>query len=364
MRHREVALLKLASSMLCSVDGCDKASNTRGMCRRHSYKLSRYGDPLKPCGGRDPISVTHPGLCKDLVDPKDSLLTKGSNKKVAWKCAAGHVYYSPVSNRALHQTGCNICKCVNVLVSGVNDLATKFPEIAKDADFDPSSVIAGTRRKLSWKCHKCGCCWKASGARRTYNKTGCPACAGVRVYPGVNDLATARPDLAKELVDKSLATKITACSSRVRPLWVCGKCSHIYRSRVSFRYQGVGCPKCFPGGGFRSSFTEAWVYLLHRDGQQKVGITGRIQRRIKTHAKNGWSCVDVKRVSPSDAQAIEAQCLYVLDQLDIPRGSKAFRDRFDGHSESWQTVDWWADSLDCFTRKLYSDVWDKVFSAS
>lgn len=349
--------------MLCSVDGCDRASQTRGMCRRHYNKKRRYGNPLATCGGKDPIALTHPHLVCELVNKQDGMLTKGSSVKVMWRCPAGHTYKSAVCSRAIHGTGCFQCNSPFTLKPGINDIATRAPQIAGEFLGDPSAVHAGTRKKYGWCCSVCRFVWKASPDTRAREGTGCPACAGMVVREGINDMQTVRPDLAKELLDKTLATKITGCSSRIVPSWVCSTCSHVYKCRVSNRARGVGCPECIPHGGFSKKYTRAWLYLLHRDGQQKVGITGQVKRRIKdTHSKNGWQCIDIRLVNAADAEAIESQCLYVLDALGVPRGAQAFRDKFEGYSESWQTVDWWADSLDCFTRKLYSDVWDKVFS--
>ena len=62
----------------------------------------------------------------------------------------------------------------NVVV-GKNDLATTHPLLAKEADgWDPKTVIAGTGKKLNWKCskdHK----WEAAGSNRVKG-SGCPVC--------------------------------------------------------------------------------------------------------------------------------------------------------------------------------------------
>lgn len=354
---------QLLFNAFCSVDGCYCGVERKGLCKKHYRKASRYGDPLAPCGGKDPISVTHPHLVDELVDKRDAMLTKGSAKKVKWHCPNGCIYLSPVFNRS-RGTGCNLCNCVTVLKVGVNDLATRFPELAKEALFDPTTVMAGTRKVLDWRCSKCRYVWRASGSKRTdgVRATGCPACAKCVVYPGVNDLATVRPDLAAELVDQTLATKITSNSSRKSLLWKCSKCLGVYKCRLSNRASGTGCSVCYPGGGFRRTFKCAWLYLLQRDGQQKIGITGFLKRRIGEHKKNGWSCIDIKAVKAAAAPDIEKQMLFVLDSVGIPRGSSAFREGFDGYSESWQIVDFWAQSIDSFYERLYTDVWDKVFS--
>ena len=61
---------------------------------------------------------------------------------------------------------------------GINDLATLFPEVAAEADgWDPTTVVAGTHKKLPWICKE-GHIWNTSPKERTgRDKTGCPVCA-------------------------------------------------------------------------------------------------------------------------------------------------------------------------------------------
>jgi hypothetical protein len=61
-------------------------------------------------------------------------------------------------------------------LQGFNDLASTHPELAKEADgWDPRKVIAGTPKKLKWKCIK-GHRWMANGDHRVRGQ-GCPSCA-------------------------------------------------------------------------------------------------------------------------------------------------------------------------------------------
>ena len=62
---------------------------------------------------------------------------------------------------------------------GFNDLKTKFPDIAKEADgWDPSTVITGSHKKFPWKCSTCNYKWKTGIDQRTgKDKTGCSVCA-------------------------------------------------------------------------------------------------------------------------------------------------------------------------------------------
>ena len=65
------------------------------------------------------------------------------------------------------------------LVVGINDLATLHPAIAAEADgWDPSTVVAGTHQKMSWRCKK-GHTWDAVVKSRTSDTflrhgSGCP----------------------------------------------------------------------------------------------------------------------------------------------------------------------------------------------
>ena len=74
------------------------------------------------------------------------------------------------------KSGCPYCVNSRVWV-GFNDLKTKFPDLAKDADgWDASTFLPGSNKKMPWKCDK-GHTWKAQILARTHAKTGCPECA-------------------------------------------------------------------------------------------------------------------------------------------------------------------------------------------
>lgn len=119
------------------------------------------------------------------ISPYDTTL--GSNKRVWWKCSCGHEWEDKVYNR--HKgAGCPFCNNRKVL-TGFNDLLTKFPEIAQDWDEEqnksikPSEILFKSRQRVNWKCHHCGNRWNISVYSRTHNKSGCPECAKkIRAY--------------------------------------------------------------------------------------------------------------------------------------------------------------------------------------
>ena len=84
-------------------------------------------------------------------------------------------------------------------MTGFNDLKTKYPEIAKEADgWDPTTFLFGTNKKMPWKCKE-GHTWNAQiAARRGKRKRGCTYCVGQKVWIGFNDLKTLVPEVAAE----------------------------------------------------------------------------------------------------------------------------------------------------------------------
>ena len=78
-------------------------------------------------------------------------------------------------------SGCAIC-CGLIVVEGINDLATKRPEIAKEwhptknGDLKPTQVTCKSNKKVWWLCLDCGYEWETTICNRTGNNTSCPNC--------------------------------------------------------------------------------------------------------------------------------------------------------------------------------------------
>jgi len=165
----------------------------------------------------------------------------GTHKKLSWRCAKGHSWVTSVANR-VKGTGCPFCSN-NKLLEGYNDLATLEPEIALEADgWDPTKVLNGSTKKLSWKCKR-GHKWDAVVYSRTgTTKTGCPYCWGRFVTEGETDLATLFPEIAVEA--HGWDPRKVNSGSRTKAEFKCSK-GHIYKTQISARTsRGVGCSVC------------------------------------------------------------------------------------------------------------------------
>ena len=118
--------------------------------------------------------------------------------------------------------------------------------LGKNEDLVPEQLFPGTRRKVWWRC-KLGHGWQASVVSRTSMYTGCPVCAGKQVIAGENDLASHRPDLAKQwhpTKNHPLAPNVVTANSNRSVWWVCGL-GHTWRSPIGRRVQAnTDCPVC------------------------------------------------------------------------------------------------------------------------
>ena len=120
----------------------------------------------------------HPSKNRDL---KPCDVTRGSNKKVWWKCLKGHEWQATVGSRS-KGAGCPYCSSRKVL-NGFNDLQSANPDLAKEWNYEknsgltPAEVTPNSRKSIWWKCSACNYEWKTSVSNRNNQNTGCPKCS-------------------------------------------------------------------------------------------------------------------------------------------------------------------------------------------
>ena len=180
---------------------------------------------------------------KNNEDPKEVLFH--SHKEVWWRCIeCGHNWKASVKARSYGKKSCKQCA----------SLATKKPDIAAqwhpalNGALTPRDVVYGSRSSAWWLCNKCGNEWSAAINNRTKpNGSGCPYCDGKKVCDD-NCLATLRPDVAAQwhsTLNGDLTPNDFTCGSGKKKIWwLCQKCKHVWKSRISDRSNGHGCPKC------------------------------------------------------------------------------------------------------------------------
>ena len=140
---------------------------------------------------------------------------------------------------------------MSVLVPGVNDLVSLYPEIAAEWNFDRNGntdvkTIFAYSGKKYWWLGKCGHEWEMTVANRTKNHQGCPFCSSHRILPGFNDLLTLKPDLSKEWhpVMNGILSPHNVSVGSGQKVWWKGLCGHEWKAAVRSRVNGWGCPYC------------------------------------------------------------------------------------------------------------------------
>lgn len=179
-------------------------------------------------------------------------VTPHSTKLVWWTCKiCGNDWKTSIANRFLG-SGCPYCSKHKTL-TGVSDLATLFPELADEWDYEinkdflPTNILPYSTKRANWKCKKCGGKWDAIIHSRTKG-AGCPYCAGRKVLAGFNDLATVNPKLAEEWnynLNGDLKPQDVFPRSKNRVWWKCKKCEFEWQASIGSRDAGLGrCKIC------------------------------------------------------------------------------------------------------------------------
>jgi hypothetical protein len=356
-----------------------------------------YCSGKKVLKGFNDLETNFPDLSKEANGWDPSTVVWGSHKRGEWKCSKGHVWSAVIANRSLLGHSCPVCSG-RKLLSGFNDLQTKFPEIAKEAHgWDPTKIHSGSSQRVEWICEK-GHVWDTTVVSRTFNLTGCPVCGQSRYVLGINDFQTRFPDLAKQAYGWD-PTKIPSASQE-KLEWKCEKghvwvttpfsriyqgagclvCSnrqvlfgfndlatthpeiafeangwdprtvtagsgkklswkcnlgHIWETAVSTRtIQGSGCPSCSITGFDPNK--DGWIYLLEHPewGLHQIGISNVIEKRLRTHQNLGWEVIDLRGPLQGDVTYEWEQSILKTLKSEGANFEHNFG-KFTGYTESW-----------------------------
>lgn len=137
------------------------------------------------------------------------------------------------------------------VIKGMNDLATLYPEIAKDwhptknGELTPDNVACGSNKKYFWLC-KNEHTYEASPDKRIIG-SGCPYCGNKKVLVGFNDLKSKHPAIADEWDyeknDKRPEEYVHSSAKKVS--WICSTCKTKWVAEIRHRTErNTGCPEC------------------------------------------------------------------------------------------------------------------------
>ena len=177
-------------------------------------------------------------------------ISKGSNKRVWWKCAFGHSWQTFVYMRTGKGTGCPYC-AGKPLPSSSYSLAIGYPDLVaewhptKNHGLMPTDVSPRTHRKAWWKCAK-GHEWLTEIKLRSEG-AGCPVCTNRKVLIGENDLGTTHPEIAAQwhpTKNGSLTPQSVVPGNYRKVWWLCDQ-GHEWQATIESRTRlENGCPVC------------------------------------------------------------------------------------------------------------------------
>ena len=208
----------------------------------------------KLLSGFNDLQTRYPEIAKEWDSKKNGITpdqVMPTKRKVWWRCPNGHEYQSQISARAYQNIGCPVC-AGKTIIAGVNDLATLYPNLAKE--WHPTkngalktTMVAGASNRSVWWQDEFGHEWKAMISDRSSGGSGCPYCAGKKVLVGFNDLASQEPKIAAEwhpTLNGTRTPEMFTCGSNQKIWWQCSE-GHVWQAPIGRRYYlHSGCPVC------------------------------------------------------------------------------------------------------------------------
>ena len=221
---------------------------------RDRFEIMRYATEIKHSfaeANPEKAKQWHPTKNGTL---KPTMFKPKSNFLAWWLCSDCGAEYEDKINGG----GCPFCKdkylssrhrmnAVKKNGAISNPLLLKEWDYEKNGEISPELFPRASDRKVWWKCSKCGHEWQSKISNREHGR-GCPKCAGYRLFPGYNDLATVHPELLEEWdysKNVGIDPHFTHVGSQKPVWWKCKKCGYEYQAPVSRRSKtGSGCRKC------------------------------------------------------------------------------------------------------------------------
>jgi DNA-directed RNA polymerase subunit RPC12/RpoP len=255
-----------------------------------------FCDGRRAVRGVTDLATLHPSVAAQAYGWDPSVVNPNSHKKMNFICDHGHIVTQAIRRR-VEATGCPVCQN-DLIVAGINDLATTHPEIAAEADgWDPTTVTAGTNKKLDWKCAH-NHTWTTGVFNRTRAGTGCPSCSGRIAVLGETDLATTHPEIAVE-ADGWDPTTVKAGTNQ-KLTWTCSRGHKWLASPSSRTGQGTGCPYCANKAvlaGYNDLATTHPEIAAEADGWDPTTVTAGndVKQRWRCQHGHQWSAQTYSR---------------------------------------------------------------------
>lgn len=217
----------------------------------------------------------------DKNNKKAKQISYGSEYEYLWLCPkCNSEYKMSVKHRTYKNCNCPFCR--GYRVNETNSLATKFPNICLEWNFEknklkPSEITPFSRKIVWWICDK-GHEWEACVSDRSYGHE-CPYCKGL--YPtSNNNLLIKHPEICTEWNFKknSIFPEEYLPNSNKEVWWICSNCNYEWKSRIQNRVQGNNCPMCNVSKGEKEIINWLKINYIHFEFQKTfknlLGLNG------------------------------------------------------------------------------------------
>lgn len=285
------------------------------------------------------FTITHPELAEEfhpnnIIDIKT--ISASSKKKVLWQCKknTSHVWESSLHSRTKEKNSCPYCRNRKLSPDKTNSLKYLFPNIAKDWNYiknniRPDEILAGSSKKVWWKCFTCSHEWQATCSNRTKNNNSCPKCnkSTLLMYTS----------FSKEwLIEKNgdIPPSLTI-NSHKKVWWKC-EFGHEYDMEVRLKAdKNYGCPYCsgrrvVKEKSLGHTYPEKAVYF--NEEKNNISI---FQVSPNSSSKYYWKCNEGHewKLSPRDLIKKENPCSACSGK--IPSSNKNLTIDFPDVKLSW-----------------------------
>lgn len=191
--------------------------------------------------------------------------TVGSSMIAWWKCKKdGYSWDSPIYN-ITNRSSCPCCSSEHI-VSGINDIKTTNPELFngtysiqwdtkknEEEYIFPENYSRGMNKDVWWKCKDDDYSWKYRIIDITKG-TKCPRCNRTKIFIGINDLKTIKPELfdgtykiqwdTKKNEEEGIFPENYSKGSEKKVWCKCIKDGYIFQIRICDIIRGRGCLVC------------------------------------------------------------------------------------------------------------------------
>lgn len=211
-----------------------------------------YCESVKVLQGFNDFATLEPVISKDYDVEKNGNTASDvliNNRPAYFKCNQGHSFMRNIVQHVSLKGVCPVCNGY-LLQTGVNDLATVYPQAAELWDYEkndntPDKVLATLGARYHYVCKE-GHHFKCTLGDLVKNDYKCPVCTGDRVDPQTTSILAVNPELAEEF---SEANDVTAdfvnYNTERKVYWTCPTCGGDYLYPVNERKIGDNsCPYC------------------------------------------------------------------------------------------------------------------------